>query len=555
VDTSNLSEEKKVMIDLYLDNPNDTSKHKLFFVRNIYIEPDYSISDTLPKDSVYMKNYTCISTGKSLFPGVFARHIRMKQNSLYKLDEVRQTISQLSEIQLFKYIDVSFTEILNPFSDTGYLDCNIRLTPMRKQEITVETELNTTAETKIITATSNRYYGMAGSINYRNRNVARRALQFSFGVLGAFDVQSKSIADQLLFGNYQLGFNTGLLFPTAFLPRRVFKPTNYQSTKTAVNFSYFYEFNQDYQRTSSNLAYIYQFNKRYTRNFFTPLELNLVKTNLDDEFAARLSSFNDPLLDNVFETHLLTITKYSVSYNDKGLKKDRYWNMVFGIETAGNTGWLYNKLTSDITINDTTHYSIAGVDFFQYVKTDLDISYHYNLNNQNTMAARFLFGFGMPYGNSNLLPFEKRYYIGGANSLRAWPMREVGPGSYRDTSNLRYEQSGEIKIEASMEYRFTIYSILKGALFVDAGNIWNLKKDLQRPGGEFAFDKFIPELAVGTGLGFRFDFTYFIFRLDFGVPIRDPSYDPDERWIIKDFDSFSWLYKNTHLNIGIGFPF
>lgn len=555
VDTATFRKENNVTITLFVQNFSDTSLHKRYFLRNITLEPDYKLTETLIKDTLFLKEFTYITQSKILKSNTFYRHIRFTKGDLFSLENVKQTINQLSDIQYFKYIDISFADKEIFKLDTAFLDCSIKLTPMKKRETSSEVEINTTAENKVISQTSDRYYGMAGSLNFRNRNLFRRAVQLTLGVLGAFDIQSKSIADQLLFGNYQVGVNSALYFPTAYLPKAVFNSKHYQSSKTAIDLSYFYEFNSDFTRTTTNLAYIYQLNKRFIRNFITPLELSLVKTKLQPTFAAKLTGINDPLLNNVFETHLLTIAKYSTSYNDKNLKKDKYWSVFFGIETAGNTSWLFNKYVTKTNFTDTTRYTIAGFNFFQYVKGDLDVSYHYNINDRNSMASRLNVGLGVPYGNSDMLPFEKRYYIGGANSIRAWPMRELGPGSFRDTSNLHYEQSGEFKLEGSVEYRFNIYSLLKGALFMDAGNIWNLKKDTQRPGGEFDADKFLSEIAVGVGFGLRFDFTFFVFRTDFGFPLRDPSFAVKDRWVVTDIFTNKWLYNNTHLNIGIGYPF
>jgi outer membrane protein assembly factor BamA len=463
VDTATFRKQNNVAVTLFIQNFSDTSLHKVYFIRNIFLEPDYKLAVAIKRDSLLLKEFTYITQSNILKANTFYRHIRFSKGELFSLEKVKQTINQLSDIQFFKYIDISFVENENYKSDSVYLDCNIKLTPMNKREVSTEVEVNTTAENKVIYQTSDRYYGMAGSINFRNRNLFRQAIQLTLGVTGAFDVQSQSIANQILFGNYQVGVNSALYFPTAYLPRAIFDSKRCQSSKTAIDLSYFYEYNSDYTRTTSNLAYIYQLNKRITRHFITPLELSLVKTDLQPGFAAKLTDVNDPLLNNIFETHLLTITKYSTIYNDKVLKQDHYWSIYFGIETAGNLCYLFNRLTSNTLYTDSTVYTLAGLNFFNYIKGEVDISYHYNIGLRNSIASRINFGLGIPYGNSNILPFEKRYFIGGANSIRAWAMRELGPGSYKDTTNVHYEQSGGLKLEGSLEYRFDIYALLKGA--------------------------------------------------------------------------------------------
>ncbi len=201
-------------------------------------------------------------------------------------------------------------------------------------------------------------------------------------------------------------------------------------------------------------------------------------------------------------------------------------------------------------VTDSTGFEIIGVNFFQYLKFDVDASYHYTMSPYSSIASRICLGIGLPFGNSASMPFEKRYFLGGANSMRAWTLRGLGPGEYKKKEDASFEQTGDLKFETNFEYRFDIISFLKGALFVDAGNIWTLREDEIREGGMFEFNDFIDEIAIGTGVGLRFDFTFFIFRTDFAIPVRDPSLNLDERWVLKGS-----TFKDVRFNIGIGYPF
>ena len=196
---------------------------------------------------------------------------------------------------------------------------------------------------------------------------------------------------------------------------------------------------------------------------------------------------------------------------------------------------------------------VLGVPFSQYAKIDLDIRYYDVIDNSSTIAYRIFGGVGIPYGNSLSLPFEKMYFSGGANSIRAWNVRDLGPGSYSGGSRTRFpNQTGDIKLEANLEYRFKMFWVIEGALFLDAGNVWNLNSN-EFEGGLFRRDKFYKEFAVGSGVGARFDFSFVIFRLDLGVKLRDPALPDGDRWLPGNHD-ITWNDDFT-INIGIGYPF
>jgi outer membrane protein assembly factor BamA len=198
-------------------------------------------------------------------------------------------------------------------------------------------------------------------------------------------------------------------------------------------------------------------------------------------------------------------------------------------------------------------YNILGQPFAQYVRTDLDVRYNYILNDVSSIVYRGFFGIGIPYGNSKVIPFEKQYFGGGANGIRAWQVRSLGPGSYvHDTTTTFLNQTADIKLEANAEYRFKLFWILEGAFFVDAGNIWTYNNDPARPGAQFRFNKFYKDIAVGTGTGFRFDFKFVIGRVDIGMKLRDPLISDGSKWIIM---SRPYERKDFTVVLGIGYPF
>lgn len=226
---------------------------------------------------------------------------------------------------------------------------------------------------------------------------------------------------------------------------------------------------------------------------------------------------------------------------------------------AANTHQFYFNTTFDMAGNIISLFgkeqepgqpeSFLGLEYAQYAKLDVDFHYHFNFGKEQKIATRLFAGYGLPYGNSNVLPFVKQYYAGGPYSVRAFRIRSLGPGTFHqetDNDDIYFDQSGNIRLEANIEYRFPIVSFLKGALFVDAGNIWNSKSNEILPGGTFS-SNFYKELGMGAGVGARVDVQGFVIRFDFATPFHDPSLPDGERY---NFD-----VNDTIFNFAIGYPF
>jgi len=264
---------------------------------------------------------------------------------------------------------------------------------------------------------------------------------------------------------------------------------------------------------------------------------------------------------------LISETNYSFIFNNQKIKKKTdFIYFKLNAATAGNILSGINKLTNKPNTNG--NYQLFGTEYAQYIRADFDFRYYQILNDANNIVYRINLGVGYPYGNSEALPFVKKFFSGGANSIRAWQVRSLGPGSYNkensdeenDGEGLYYNQLADIKIEVNLEYRFKLFWVLEGALFIDAGNIWAISNqdERERPGSLFKVDKFYKDIAIGTGLGARFDFSYFIFRLDVGLKARDPKEPEGEKWILGSGKVISDEYRFkdiTTFNIGIGYPF
>jgi outer membrane protein assembly factor BamA len=223
-------------------------------------------------------------------------------------------------------------------------------------------------------------------------------------------------------------------------------------------------------------------------------------------------------------------------------------------ELSGNTLALLSQWITHQAVNSSNPSKVLGVEFAQYARADIDWRDFYHLRHDLMLAFRLMAGWGRPYGNSSVLPYAKDYFSGGAYSLRGFQANSVGPGSYTPPDSLKnvfyQEQGGEIKLEANAEFRFPIFKVLKGAVFADAGNVWLNKANIDAPGGQIESSTFLSQIAFSTGAGLRLDLSYFIIRLDIGLPLHNPAYPAGQQWVIENTTFSSLVF-----NLAFGYPF
>jgi hypothetical protein len=289
------------------------------------------------------------------------------------------------------------------------------------------------------------------------------------------------------------------------------------------------------------------------------LELSFNRNRLDPSFLPRLPALDQDFVKRVFTDQFISAAKLGLIYaNNRTKPGETYLFTRAGLETSGNLHRWVRSLSKGFVADSS--YSLLGVNYFQYAKLEGEVRLRQTIDELNTIAFRANVGLVLPYGNSRDVPYDKRYFIGGSNSLRAWRPRRLGPGTTPDTSLTLIDRSGEFLFETNFEYRFTILpKFLESALFLDVGNIWNLKRAGQpQTTGTLNPATWGQELAMNTGIGFRFDFKFFLFRLDWGLPLRDPAKPEGQRWLLnkENFLGFNnYLVKETALAIGIGYPF
>jgi len=394
---------------------------------------------------------------------------------------------------------------------------------------------------------------LGGAVNfiYQNKSLFHGAEFFSMKLKGAYETLNAELTG--FRDSKELGIEASLRLPKFLMPYPA--KENFirkHGPKTVLLAGYNYQKMPVYTRTVANLTIGYSWKgNRFTNHDFNPLFLDVVNLPyIDPSYKLRIDTSS--YLAYSYRDVMVLGGNYNFVFNDQMIKKSKdYWFIRLGFDAAGNILSLAYNLAKVEKVDDS--YNLFGQPFAQYIKGEADISYHYKINEASSAVYRLFTGIGWPYGNSKAMPFEEQYFGGGSNDIRAWMVRTLGPGSYSLADSSFINQTADIKLEANAEYRFKLFWIIEGAVFVDAGNIWTFREDPDRPGAQFKFNKFLDDMAVGTGFGLRLDIKFVILRADIGLKLRDPRIATGSKWIplSRPFN----LRDDTAFVIGIGYPF
>ena len=557
--------EKEITLDLHVVGTNisaDSSRaFRPYYLNNFYISilPGTTLLNDLQResgifsDTLTWDNFTLYHNNRLKYnPNLFTRSMKMQHRQLYNLDDVENTFTVFNRLRQFRFIDIQFREP-EIKSDSSLLDCFIRLAPLSKQSTAFEIEGSNTSGN----------LGIAGNVNYMHRNLFKGAEIFQLNFRGAIERQQRTLNSvPEYFNTRELGVESTLNIPKLLGPGKFIKSFENVLPKTLFAAGYNFQRRPEYTRTITNVRFGYEWmtseRLKQTWNLFDLNKVTLYK--FDPGF---IDLIKDLYIKSSFTDHLILAMNYSFVYNTQASNIGRsYTYLRFNVESAGNVLNAASNILNQSKIYpvDTLglgpigYYKFFNTRYAQYLKSDIEFRYGYEIDKYNSLVVRAFMGAGLPYGNLDVLPFEKKYFTGGANGIRAWRVRSLGPGTYKALDGMYPNQSSDIKLEANFEYRFKLIKMLEGALFLDAGNIWAINKKDNRPGAQFEIDKFYKQIALGTGTGFRFDFSYFIFRLDLGIKLREPAETNNfsEGWIIG-----SRPYKSDDFNFSfaIGYPF
>jgi outer membrane protein assembly factor BamA len=524
-------------------------------------------------DTVIYKNYTIVSDQVlRINPKIISQSVRFSTGEFYNRDLLEATYKSLSELDIFSTVNIRYERKM--INNEPLLDCLVLLTPKKKQQWGFETR-----------GTHNSgFFGVGGSVSYRNRNIFRGAEVLRIRLTGAFEAQQlltastsstgetiTNVQDQgTVFNTIEIGPEISITFPKFLFPIRIDRISKAARPHTIAQVSYGYQRRPDYTRNMTRAQFTYRWNEsRYKTWLVTPLEVSLIKIFKSNEFQQRLDDLKDLFLNASYSDHFITAFKVSYIYNNQSFERRSSSFYYRGnAETSGNT--LRSIMALSGANRDTLgSYQAFGIRFAQYIRSDHDIRFYRVHRDKSSTVFRVFGGMGLPLTNLNVLPFEKSFFAGGANGIRAWRAQTLGPGGFQNLITT-FDRIGEIQLEGNIEYRKKIINVLEGALFLDMGNIWLLKPDLVRPGGEFKVNQFAGEIAFGAGIGARLNFDFFLIRFDLAMQLKDPSLDKGERWIFEPKDQYNEKVRQyneinerqvnryssrINLNLGIGYPF
>ncbi len=561
--------------------------NRVYRLRNIYVHSGYNptaaTADSLYErrlDTVEYKGLQIVYDAReNVRSEILRRAISLSSNNLYDARSVQRTYDNLLRLGYYRTANILFTEVpgeagqdnlityvggeealpdTTAYTRERYLDCQILCTPATRQGYSFDIEGTFTDD----------YYGLLAKINYRNRNMLRGAGLFDASLFGSYEFMRKNN------NAFEVGASVSLSFPKLITPFRVDPYNRAFSPRTRVELSYSIQRRPYYHRTLSNLSWGYQWGNG-KRSTFTlkPVDISIVKLqSIDSAFYADLQN---PYLKRSYRSQMIAGMSGSYVYStQKRDVRNSYFNLRLNYETNGNlldgiyamVGAKKKEVSSNAIDPDDPSsvpdkaYQIFGIPFAQYFRVDGSLSKQFVLGAKTSLVYRFYAGWGFAYGNSVAIPFERMFYAGGVNSMRGWVARTLGPGNAvplpteegaAPTPTYSYpSQLGNFKLETNLEFRFPVWGMLQGGVFCDVGNIWFARQGLSNPSEVFHFNTFYKQLGFNTGLGLRFDFNFFVFRVDWGVQLHDPNHPPGERWVIRHF-----RWENSALNFGVGYPF
>lgn len=516
-------------------------------INDIFVYPNFTMQDTAKAAAANIeksyKDFTIIDPEHTFKPRVFDRVLLFDKGDLYNRRAHNLSLNRLVNMGTFKFVKNEF----RPARDTvgNFLDAYYYLTPTPPKSIQV----------KVLGKTNSaNYTGTELNIDWKHRNAFRGAELLTVSLFGGLEVQVSGQNNG--FNVFRIGGETSVVWPRFLAPFGLNTSGGFvPQTKALVG----YEYQQRAQLYSLN-TFRGQFGYLWKESNEKEHQLNVTEiTYVSPENVTQLYEEQiaaNPALARVIERQLIFGPTYSYTYTNTMRKRRKNTFYFQGkLDMAGNLA----GLVTGADVRDGNEKSFLGVPFSQYVKTELEFRHYLKLGENSQLASRVIAGVGLAYGNSIQMPYIKQFFIGGTNSIRAFRARSIGPGSFDVTAldtEFLPDQSGDVKLELNTEYRAKLFSVVHGALFIDAGNIWLLHDDPDRTGEQFT-GRFLNDFAVGTGAGLRFDLSFLVLRLDVAFPLRVP-YRPDgDRWVIDEieFGSGSWRRDNLVFNIAIGYPF
>ncbi|MDE6481091.1 MAG: BamA/TamA family outer membrane protein [Muribaculaceae bacterium] len=527
-----------------------------YIIRKVTVIADADAIDSenpalaLAKDSVQFNGIEILyGESRYLRPSVIADNCYLSSGEVFSQKNVDRTYRAFSRLGILKFINVSFVPV-GHIGDDGILDAYIMLTPGKSQTASVELE-GTNSEGDL---------GVAVGLTYSHRNIGRGSETFTGKLRGSYESISGNLEGLLNNRYMEYSVDLGLSMPEFKAPisRRIRRRVQ---ASTEMNFSMNYQERPEYTRVISTAGWSYKWTdfRKNNRHTFTPIDINYVYLPASTNDFIDLIAPDNPLLRYSYEDHFIMrmgwrwyhSNKREATPWQKSMQRDIY-NVRVNAEIAGNLLFAISSIFAHRSDFHKDPYKIFGIHYSQYFKLEADYALLHRFDEKNSVAFRVGGGIGVPYGNSEMLPFEKRFYGGGANGVRGWAVRTLGPGAYpgRNSVSDFINQCGDIRLITSAEYRAKLFWVLELGAFIDIGNIWTIRDYPFQQGGVFKFDEFYKQFAAAYGLGLRMDFNYFLLRFDLGMKAHNPAMG-EKPWPLI---SPKW-HRDSSFHFSIGYPF
>ncbi|KAA6346097.1 Outer membrane protein assembly factor BamA [termite gut metagenome] len=526
--------------------------HQRYLINQVNLITEYDILQPANynlanrNDSIFYNGYSIFFKDKLyLRPKVLTDNIGIQPDAPYREQDVQRTYSYLGRLSALKYTNIRFTET----ADTTRLNCSIMLSKSKHLSVTTELEGTNSAGD----------FGAAAVLSFQHRNLFRGSESFLLKFRGAYEAIS-GLQQGYKNDNYsEYGIETSINFPVFLFPflssdvRRRIRAT------TEFGLQYNSQLRPEFSRTVASASWSYKWTRqRQAQHRIDLIDINYLYMPWKSEQFMKdyLTDGQNYVMEYNYKDRLIVRTGYMYNYNSSWktlgntATTDSY-SIRMNFESAGNVLSLISNLVK-FPKNEDGEYSLLNIPFAQYVKADFDFAKNIFIAPRNILAFHFAAGIAIPYGNARVIPFEKQYFSGGANSVRGWSVRGLGPGSYSGDDGKYLNQFGEIKLDANVEYRSKLFWKFQGAIFIDAGNIWTTHEYENQPGGAFKLDSFYKQIAVSYGLGLRFDFDFFVIRLDGGMKAINPVYDAGKNRYPIVYPKFK---RDFVLHFAVGYPF
>lgn len=549
-------------VDLFLtlNQAKDSTAFKRFIINRVTLLSGYDPAINQNKylfrrpDTTNYKGLTIIH-GKNNFlrKSTLYRNTFIKPGEYYSDLKYAKTTSGFNSISAVKNTTITYTPISNPNDSIQLLDAQVIIAPGNTNFF--QTELQGTNSAGDL--------GIAPSISYQQLNLFNGGEIFKVKLRGAYEFISNSNKSSVSTQNYyEYGVETSLAFPQLLFPWLKYSWREMPSTSTQVSFSINNQHRQEYTRQFFNAALTYKWltNKNRFTHSFSLWDINYIRMPwASDDFKKNyINNKENPILAESYKNQLISSTKYSLIFTN--VVTDIYQrkepkNKVIVRANFDLSGLLPSLATTFYKAKKDSagQKEILGIAYAEYIKGDVSYAQVHTLNRTSSLAFRFGLGIANPFGNSTILPFEARFFSGGANSVRGWATRDLGPGSYKPNDSTAHDfvnQVGDIKLDMTVEYRKKVAKYIELAGFVDAGNIWTIRNYQGQPGGLFKFSTFYKEIALSYGPGIRFDLGFMLLRLDLGIQAYSPEENEGRRWVI-----FQPRLNRMAWHFGIGYPF